>query len=813
MRALLLLALVGCVSSNAQVCDDGSICPRGFTCDVDNQRCLAPGAEAACAGLEDGAACDLDGVDGTCRLGACEPNVCGDGVRQGTEACDGDQIAIDSQTGIPYDCRSFGAYTSEGLTCYPKGDPRACTLNTDFCFNSAPRCGDDVVNGPEVCDGNTSTTCLGLGFDAGSVICGEHCNFSILNCSRFGFNVESLGDIVGLAVTGTSHSDQWVVGLGGKIAHYDGVFWNPVPANERPSPNTLRAVHAISDRDVWAIGEASTVIHYVGTDVPGTGTWSLVTGVPLGDYVDLWAASATEVYVATSDIGILKFDGASWTTLPTVPGTPFSMRGTNDPADTMDATQLWVATTEGPLQHFDDATQLWTITQSPPNMVTKFTDPNSPTDVWAIGHKVGDQGNGMIGHFDGAGWTTVERPGEIFNNVASSGPNDAWIAGVDGLMRHFDGAGFSNSLNISLGSGVTGLSGFLSLGADEVVAVSTLRISFRYRGQTFGQFKTLGGDPFTGPTNLSFFTLAPDDAWITNANRDALHFDGTQWKVETSFTTPAHAMFAFPPVAPLFKPDVWFGLDDGRAVHFDGTNFVPENVTNTRITQMFGSGTADLWAFSIGGAFHRNAQSDWTFFPFATAADPFTLSVSGTAPDNIWAVSQDTAVKNRIFHWDGSKWSEVPHDSPEPILAIAAVSPTDVHASARNGFMLHFTGGSSFTTIQQVGTIDEMFLVNTMVATSFDDVIAASAVDAFHFDGVVWSPLRLPDEIRNPGAPKVHALRATPGRVDFLLDRFKIMTLIRTRALVCRNNEADSCSDGVDNDCDGKIDSVDANCP
>jgi len=38
-----------------------------------------------------------------------------------------------------------------------------------------------------------------------------------------------------------------------------------------------------------------------------------------------------------------------------------------------------------------------------------------------------------------------------------------------------------------------------------------------------------------------------------------------------------------------------------------------------------------------------------------------------------------------------------------------------------------------------------------------------------------------------------------------------VRTLIRTRPLICRQTEV--CGDGVDNDCDGKLDSLDPDCP
>ena len=53
-------------------------------------------------------------------------------------------------------------------------------------------------------------------------------------------------------------------------------------------------------------------------------------------------------------------------------------------------------------------------------------------------------------------------------------------------------------------------------------------------------------------------------------------------------------------------------------------------------------------------------------------------------------------------------------------------------------------------------------------------------------------------------------LQVTPGRIDMLLQRFRIRTLIRTRPLICRPHE--TCGDSVDNDCNGKIDAQDTEC-
>jgi hypothetical protein len=50
-------------------------------------------------------------------------------------------------------------------------------------------------------------------------------------------------------------------------------------------------------------------------------------------------------------------------------------------------------------------------------------------------------------------------------------------------------------------------------------------------------------------------------------------------------------------------------------------------------------------------------------------------------------------------------------------------------------------------------------------------------------------------------------IQMTPGRIDMLLDRYRIRTLIRTKTFRCEANEV--CGDGVDNNCNGLIDTAD----
>jgi hypothetical protein len=777
-RLLLCLLWAGCVTTTSNVCDNGSICPGGFMCDVENDRCLLPEQVSACEGLADLDECTFNGAAGACRAGACEIYFCGDGIVSNGEDCDGENLSGS-------DCIDFNYYGVEGLACSStcKFDETACKVH-DFC-------GDNEINGPELCDGPEQRTCVAMGFDAGTASCNTSCAFSINDCSRFGWNPESLTDIIAYAVAGSTRNDQWAFGAAGRAMHYEGVFWNTVPTTIQ---NDIVRAWSNAKSDTWAVGQsrssgpalASTVIHWDGS------AWSVVTGIPAAEYVDVWGASATAVYVASSSgSGIYKFDGSAWSTLPSFAGEPTQIRGTS-------TTDIWVATKGGPLMHFDGTS--WSD-KTPSGASIQFLDANSATDVWGIGHLTADQGTGVIAHYNGTTWTQFVTAQTVYNAVASSAPNDTWVAGVDGIMRHWDGVGWSKSANIgATPSGLAAISGLISLGAEEVVAVSTLKLAYRYKGQTFGLLSNLGSNPFDAPQNHAMWAASTNDSYVTNVNGEVWHLSGLTWSL--AYTIPSGPTAA-DDIWGTGTNDIWVVDDAGRAHHYDGTWTAFDITLGVPLQRVWTDGT-DVWAFGGGGAFRKNGSS-WMHY---TLGDKRILSVSGSASD-LWVVEDGGSSANKLWHWNASAWAEVATGSTTDVLAVAALDPSDVHVTAASGHVLHWDGTAWSETALPV-----LADLTSIVFTAPDDVIAASERDLAHFNGIAWSTMRTPvDFVPNSSdyLPIVD-LFATPGRIDMLLTRYRVRTLIRTRPLVCRERE--TCGDAVDNDCDNLVDTTDfMECP
>jgi hypothetical protein len=154
-------------------CGDGTLDP-GEECDCGQQgtNCTAPQlGNAACTTLPSPNGGNYSAGTLACNSPAsCSFNkaacvYCGDGVKNGAEACDGGDLG--GQT-----CQSQG-FASGNLTC------ASCAFSTAGCT----KCGNGVVDGGEVCDGGNfnGQTCQGIDpnkFAGGTLICD--------NCSQIG---------------------------------------------------------------------------------------------------------------------------------------------------------------------------------------------------------------------------------------------------------------------------------------------------------------------------------------------------------------------------------------------------------------------------------------------------------------------------------------------------------------------------------------------------------------------------------------------------------------------------------------------------
>jgi len=173
------LDLSGC-AAKMPVCGDG-IVQDGELCDGRDLR----GADCASIGLSGGtlactASCGFD--TSGCSQEARVP-VCGDGSAEGSEVCDGLDLRGQS-------CQGLLGQASGTLRCTIQ-----CVYNASDCTTLVAKCGDNVVQGVEDCDGVDlrGDTCQSLGLGAGELGCTEGCTFDTTGCGATGSECDPQG--------------------------------------------------------------------------------------------------------------------------------------------------------------------------------------------------------------------------------------------------------------------------------------------------------------------------------------------------------------------------------------------------------------------------------------------------------------------------------------------------------------------------------------------------------------------------------------------------------------------------------------------
>lgn len=142
--------------------------------------------DATCESIDKG----FDGGDLACAddctfdTSACVMATCGNDLIEGTEVCDG--------TDVGSDCASEG---------FPLGGELGCLKNcsdydTSGCLSQV--CGNDTAEGDESCDGAdlAGVTCESIGFDGGALACADDCNgFDTAGCYSCGDGVASGAEV------------------------------------------------------------------------------------------------------------------------------------------------------------------------------------------------------------------------------------------------------------------------------------------------------------------------------------------------------------------------------------------------------------------------------------------------------------------------------------------------------------------------------------------------------------------------------------------------------------------------------------------
>ncbi|GAB4343568.1 MAG: hypothetical protein Kow0089_19440 [Desulfobulbaceae bacterium] len=242
-------------------------------------------------------------------------------------------------------------------------------------------------------------------------------------------------------VNGISKRDLIAVGDNGTILHFDGREWTAAASGVT---DALNKVWSLSDTNAVAVGASGVALQYDGT------AWTMAADAGDAALLDIWG-SDTPATFAVDELGTV-YDatfiaaGSPGTALRTIFGT----------ADD----DLFAAGEAGAVFH-DDGTGWAPMVPATTEWLNSLWA-NASDDVFAVGE------NGAIVHYDGSGWSAMQSPtARNLNGVCGFGADDVFAVGNDSLVLHYDGSKWEA---LDVGAGVN-LNDVWCAGRGLVVAV------------------------------------------------------------------------------------------------------------------------------------------------------------------------------------------------------------------------------------------------------------------------------------------------------------------------------------------------------
>jgi hypothetical protein len=267
------------------------------------------------------------------------------------------------------------------------------------------------------------------------------------------------------AIWAASSSDIWIVGgydsdgvrtASGRYLtwHWNGARWVDVPTGPQPTPAGLLALWGSGPDDVWAVGEAMTILHWDGTTWTPTTLPTVDPALAESPLRAVWGSGPADVW-AHGQV-LLHFDGSVWSTVST--GWQGSVGSANSyggavtgsgPDDVWTFDSDWSTCSESPyrltvvVSHWNGTDWRRVPLDSP--IVPFGALALSPGDVWIVGLTMADYcadvGPGHAVHWDGTSWLPSAEPIDWATSLWGSRPDDIYAGGSD--LSHWNGTSWS----------------------------------------------------------------------------------------------------------------------------------------------------------------------------------------------------------------------------------------------------------------------------------------------------------------------------------------------------------------------------------
>lgn len=458
----------------------------------------------------------------------------------------------------------------------------------------------------------------------------------------------------------------------------------------------LVAVAAISDSDVWAVGEASLLAHWNGSQ------WTTST-LSLGSALSGVFALATNDVWAVGNFGVVgHWNGSEWSAV-SLPGSPALQE-----VWAVSANDVWAGEWNGGLWHYDGT---WTkVTSAGTDGFGAVWSPGAG-DVWALGDDVLYRGNASsVAPFTVPGATAFG-----FDGVWGSSSTDVWLSDAASTFH------FANGTWTKTAGGARWITG---RSASDIHAIGDTHVR-RFDGGAWSDVFQVGF-----PALKAAWRSPNGDVWFAGAKGTILRARNGELRRMTT-TIAGAATMDLGAVWGSSDADVWFGGSDSSFLHLVNGDVCRVKHPGSNVSVLSGSAADDVWAIAAGKGMHWDGTT-WTASSLESAASLVAFSKT-----DAWATGGA-----KVHRWNGSVWSEV--TMPVTIDSfftrfgiVAGTAPNDVWIPVSQfgpGELLHWDG-NTWTKSPSPG------INHAAVSARASNDVWMLDWDVHHFDGLEWKKL------------------------------------------------------------------------
>lgn len=554
---------------------------------------------------------------------------------------------------------------------------------------------------------------------------------TILKWNGSMWSAQSSGTAEGLnAVSGYDLNNVWAVGDNGTIRKWNGSTWNGSTWSGQTSGsgNALMGVFAGDNLNTYAVG-GGTILRCEA------GTWSALSPVPAGNYLDVWgmyANSTWNVWAVGASGLVAKTQGGAW--VVETSSTTKQLNGVGGIYDN----KVCAVGNDGTVirrEGTPDFSIVWTLQAFGVSSMVNSIWGTDASNVWAVAGG-GATNVGYILRKNGVNWTvdTVTLPtAQYFPNfgIWVADPSNIWLVGGGGSVLKWDGGTWN-----SQASGTTNsLYAVWGLSTSSVWAVGAGGVIRFWNGTSWSaQNSTTNRDLY------GIWGADGNNVWAVGAEGVIVKWNGSDWST-VQVPTTTHTLTA---VHGTSAANVWAVGSFGRIQRWNGSSWVVQfppmdsnlngvwaadasNVWAVGDTRNQTSGTAVIWKSTNGGA---------SWLRDTTSTGAYHQAIWGTNPDYLYVASHYGQILSNVA----------------PEIGVEQPSGTPL---ADGGSTVDFGTGSVAYPTSLSYTIRNTGLADLIVSTiTFD---GANAAD-FAITSAPTSPVV-------PGGSTTFTVAFTPGAV------------------------------------------------